>query len=218
MQPTLDALKEKFFVDRDPETVDEKLAYATAILEIYADPGNWRINTDRHHGPTRMKEAIVLYTGNVVPGYAFAEEVLERLNKDEPKVGRLSQRDQNRNFVALDLEKLAPVKCPLVGMSPTRPGVLPLERLQAPYRQTYTSGGNCKCFIAPIIAPIIMKTKKRTFEIDGDYLTNPTAKIREVNVPPGGALEACFDIGRTKQSTNSKPTRRSSPSFATGGA
>ena len=95
-------LANKFFVDREPETTEEKLAYATAILEIYADPANWHINNDRRHGEHRMGERIVLRTGNIVAGYLFAYEFIERV-RDKPSVTVKpvvqSNRDYGREFV-----------------------------------------------------------------------------------------------------------------------
>ena len=73
-------LREKLFVDRNPETVEEKLSYAMAILEIYADATNWEANRDRRLGTHRLGERIVLKTHNIVPGWSFAKEVIDRIN------------------------------------------------------------------------------------------------------------------------------------------
>ena len=54
------SLEKKFFVTRDPETTEEKLSFAMAILEIYADPENWEVNNDRRFGDHRVGEFIVL--------------------------------------------------------------------------------------------------------------------------------------------------------------
>ena len=97
-------LANKFFVDREPETTEEKLAYATAILEIYADPANWNVNNDRRYGEHRMGERIVLQTHNIVAGYLFAYEFIERV-RDKPSVIAKpnpvvqSNRDYGREFV-----------------------------------------------------------------------------------------------------------------------
>ena len=96
-------LAKKFFVDRQPKTTEEKLAYATAILEIYADPANWSVNHDRRHGEHRMGERIVLRTHNIVAGYRFAYEFIQRV-RDKPSVTVKpnpvvqSNRDYGREF------------------------------------------------------------------------------------------------------------------------
>lgn len=78
------SLEKKFFVTRDPETTEEKLSFAMAILEIYADPENWEVNNDRRFGDHRVGEFIVLRTHNIVAGWTFAREVLDRTSKNTP--------------------------------------------------------------------------------------------------------------------------------------
>ena len=76
-------LREKYFVDKDPITTEEKLQYATAILEIYADKNNWAENRDRYHGEHRKGEQIVLRSSNIVPGYSFAQEYFDKVNSED---------------------------------------------------------------------------------------------------------------------------------------
>jgi len=81
----MDELKLKFFTERDPETTQEKLDYATAILEIYADPNNWSENRDPRYGPHRLGMNIVLNTGNIIHGYQFAEGFFKRVKVKPPR-------------------------------------------------------------------------------------------------------------------------------------
>ena len=104
MDEQIRELASKFFVDREPKTTEEKLAYATAILELYADPAHWNVNHDRRHGEHRMGERIVLQTHNIVAGYSFAYEFIERV-RDKKKVAPKRSEESSGKVRQKSLDK-----------------------------------------------------------------------------------------------------------------